>query len=352
MITQQPDGWYDAGCHRACSEQHTYEQGRCALAPKPAQPRPKISIGRVEPMEDGQPSIVLRSIPYAAWESLITVAKWVSRGKAYALDADPDIAPAYPDAAARRALGALHDAGLLDTAPTPAATEATEGWTQQNDGRWSLPFRGGYVNTPAHFTAEERARFAEALAEQRKPEPCEDCLAGVHGPNHHRKHLPAAPDTITDPAYLREQYAAAIRRWWDADDGGAEEIADAVLKVRDRHLQQLDPLYNQLAALRAVARGYCPACGRGDAAPTLDDWERERQRAEAAEALLKRYVDLAAITHKYPIQGGHDCLGENLTCAGCTLAEQAKKHIEQQRAPIGQPAPAAAATQATGGQDQ
>jgi DNA repair exonuclease SbcCD ATPase subunit len=39
-----------------------------------------------------------------------------------------------------------------------------------------------------------------------------------------------------------------------------------------------------LAALRQVARGYCPACGRGDAAPTVDDWERERQRAENAEA--------------------------------------------------------------------
>lgn len=37
----------------------------------------------------------------------------------------------------------------------------------------------------------------------------------------------------------------------------------------------------ELAALRAVARGYCPDCGRGDAAPTV--WERERQRAEQAE---------------------------------------------------------------------
>ncbi|GKQ35160.1 hypothetical protein [Streptomyces sp. A012304] len=45
--------------------------------------------------------------------------------------------------------------------------------------------------------------------------------------------------------------------------------------------------YNQLiadlAALRAVARGYCPACGRGDAAPTADDWEQQRQRADRAE---------------------------------------------------------------------
>jgi hypothetical protein len=42
----------------------------------------------------------------------------------------------------------------------------------------------------------------------------------------------------------------------------------------------------ELAALRQVARGYCPACGRGDAAPTVADWERERQRAEEAEGHL------------------------------------------------------------------
>lgn len=106
--------WHTVGCARDCSEQHTYTWGRCALAPDSARPEPTISIGRVETEADGQPGIVLRELPLSAWEALITVAKWVSRGKSMALDADPDIAPAYPDAAARRALGALHDAGLLD----------------------------------------------------------------------------------------------------------------------------------------------------------------------------------------------------------------------------------------------
>ncbi|MCM8552269.1 hypothetical protein [Streptomyces sp. STCH 565 A] len=113
----QPDAaadWHDAGCARDCSEQHTYAWGRCALAPESARPEPTISIGRVETEADGQPGIVLHSIPVTAWDALITVAKWVSRGKTMALEADPAIAPAYPDAAVRRALGALHDAGLLD----------------------------------------------------------------------------------------------------------------------------------------------------------------------------------------------------------------------------------------------
>ncbi|MFH8531561.1 hypothetical protein ACH4GE_24460 [Streptomyces tendae] len=117
--------WHAAGCARDCSEQHTYTWGRCALAPQSARPEPTISIGRVETEADGQPGIVLRSIPLTAWDALITVAKWVSRGKSMALDADPAIAPAYPDAAARRALGALHDAGLLDpTEPHLAAVQA------------------------------------------------------------------------------------------------------------------------------------------------------------------------------------------------------------------------------------
>ena len=57
------------------------------------------------------------------------------------------------------------------------------------------------------------------------------------------------PDTVTDPAYLRDLYAAAI---WERQNPGrhyadceyrwradAEADADAVLRVRDRHLEQL-----------------------------------------------------------------------------------------------------------------
>jgi hypothetical protein len=53
------------------------------------------------------------------------------------------------------------------------------------------------------------------------------------------------------------------------------QLADAI--------SALGKAETELAALRKVARGYCPACGRGDAAPTVEDWERERQRAEQAE---------------------------------------------------------------------
>lgn len=52
--------------------------------------------------------------------------------------------------------------------------------------------------------------------------------------------------------------------------------------------EELHRLRAELAALREVSRGYCPACGRGDAAPTVEDWEWERRRADRAEDELAR----------------------------------------------------------------
>ncbi|NUR04229.1 MAG: hypothetical protein HOY79_49335 [Streptomyces sp.] len=60
--------------------------------------------------------------------------------------------------------------------------------------------------------------------------------------------------------------------------------ADPELQQRlEAAIQALGAAETELAALRKVARGYCPACGRGDCAPTVQDWEAERQRAERAE---------------------------------------------------------------------
>lgn len=52
-------------------------------------------------------------------------------------------------------------------------------------------------------------------------------------------------------------------------------------------LSEYQKLTAELAALRAVARGYCPACGRGDAAPSVADWEQQKQRADQVEELLR-----------------------------------------------------------------
>lgn len=65
---------------------------------------------------------------------------------------------------------------------------------------------------------------------------------------------------------------------------------------------------NQLAALQAVARGYCPTCGRGDAGPTTEDWEQQRRRADHAEQRIK-----AALVLHQPMQRGPFTI-----CAHCS----------------------------------
>ena len=95
---------------------------------------------------------------------------------------------------------------------------------------------------------------------------------------------------------LRRRIAAAIR---DTPARYPDDIAAAVDAVVQPELGRLAALREQaeahvrtleaeLAALRVVSRGYCPTCGRGDAAPTVEHWERERDRAQQAEAAVTR----------------------------------------------------------------
>jgi hypothetical protein len=58
------------------------------------------------------------AVPREAFDVLVQVARYVSLGRR-AVDHQPDGKP-YPDAAARRALGALDDAGLLPAGGEPA----------------------------------------------------------------------------------------------------------------------------------------------------------------------------------------------------------------------------------------
>ncbi|MFJ3278488.1 hypothetical protein [Streptomyces halstedii] len=66
-------------------------------------------------------------VPLEAFDRLVRVAMWVSRGQAMAHIPDPSplIGARYPDAAARKALGALDDAGLLDTYREKASCRPT-----------------------------------------------------------------------------------------------------------------------------------------------------------------------------------------------------------------------------------
>jgi hypothetical protein len=99
---------------------------------------------------------------------------------------------------------------------------------------------------------------------------------------------PTEPDSILDPDWLRQQYAAVIRRWWDADDNGANEIATAVLRVRDRHLDQL----RQRLALADTELQQWAATESADAAAGS-----YAHRAETAEQQRDQYADALRRAH-------------------------------------------------------
>lgn len=108
--------------------------------------------------------------------------------------------------------------------------------------------------------------------------------------------------------------------------------ADRV-RLDDLTSDQLDQLYNDLDALRTIARGYCPDCGRGDAAPTVEDWEQQKQRADQLAGVLDEI--LRQFVHK-----GHP--GEPCLQTGWI----SEKTVARWRATLYTPA-APAATEAT-----
>jgi hypothetical protein len=143
----------------------------------------------------------------------------------------------------------------------------------------------------------------------------------------------------------------------------------------------------ELAALRAVARGYCPQCGRGDAAPTIEDWERERdergrleianralnnaareamERAERAEAAHAQTIDsmeavvrrarraeatIARIRALHTRTTVQTTSGPQAACSGCEADSMSAPWPCDTIAALDQPA-LAEATQTTDHQEQ
>jgi hypothetical protein len=65
--------------------------------------------------------------------------------------------------------------------------------------------------------------------------------------------------------------------------------------------------------------------------PEDDDPRVLRTRAEAAEGLLREFLEISGVTHKYPSAGGHDTIGVDGTCAGCELADRVRVFLEAGR---------------------
>jgi hypothetical protein len=118
---------------------------------------------------------------------------------------------------------------------------------------------------------------------------------------------------VNGPAGLRDRLANALRANACNGDCGSTEEACARKRIQpcvwehgvltevlgtpeviaDVALAALRPELDALAALRQVARGYCPHCGRGDAGITTDQWEQQRQRTDQAETAIARVRRLA-----------------------------------------------------------
>jgi hypothetical protein len=121
---------------------------------------------------------------------------------------------------------------------------------------------------------------------------------------------------------LVSEYNQLVTRLAEAE-ARAERVADPELRRQlDAAIAALGKAETELAALRAVARGYRPQCGRGDAAPTVTDWEAERQRADEAEAALAQ-VRLVAdlIDAGAPIVGSRQALAARLRDAAAGHAD-------------------------------
>ncbi|NUS83692.1 MAG: hypothetical protein HOY75_13335 [Streptomyces sp.] len=84
--------------------------------------------------------------------------------------------------------------------------------------------------------------------------------------------------TDTDQANRYDQLGPEARAL--VDDYDTIAIAEMLVAAKD-----------ELAALRQVARGYCPECGRGDAAPTVEDWQQQKQHADQLAAALTEALD-------------------------------------------------------------
>jgi hypothetical protein len=182
--------------------------------------------------------------------------------------------------------GALCHCPCHDDAPEPAATEAAA--TEATDGqpctrvatlyeRW-LAAGPPPLGTPmARWWDKRLAELHQVLSEQPRTTP--------NNPTTSSK-----PDTITDPEWLRQQYAAAIREHGLMHPDGRvftgdhDCCADAVLRVRDRHLTQL----RQRLALADAELQQRTAAEPADAAAGS-----YAGRAEEAEAVIERVRALA-----------------------------------------------------------
>lgn len=77
------------------------------------------------------------------------------------------------------------------------------------------------------------------------------------------------------------------------DKEGADLALQAAVRKAEEQRQRAEKAEAELTALKTIATGYCPECGRGDCSPTAQQWLDQRDRANTAEAAIARVRALA-----------------------------------------------------------
>ncbi|MDT0306851.1 hypothetical protein RM780_07725 [Streptomyces sp. DSM 44917] len=123
---------------------------------------------------------------------------------------------------------------------------------------------------------------------------------------------------------LREEIAEAIHATSICEGTNAAHCTGACDTAAAATLAFLAPARRgpELTEMRTTAR-----VGLGLHEAAHNEAERWRERAETAEALLRRASHLTETTHALRGQGGHDQLGPDLTCAGCALVSEIRTHL-------------------------
>ena len=201
-MTDQPD--FD-GCNSECRRKgaHTLRWGRCEHA---TPPEPTVSMSVVYTDHDGYPSIGFDSYTVQQLADLIEPALRTAvvrvghetEDRAHAIahaivhrndkpePTKPAACGAYQPPADPADSGLCARCGMYDYRHATQATEATDGWTRQDDGTWTMTVEGAIITAAPHWTAEMRTKFAAEWKRQHKPAPTswggETCACCGGGP--------------------------------------------------------------------------------------------------------------------------------------------------------------------------
>lgn len=105
---------------------------------------------------------------------------------------------------------------------------------------------------------------------------------------------------------------------------------EALRKLTEMAIE--DGSYGEAAPeMRPEIKGYCPECGRGDCAPSAEQWRDEQREAQMWKQLqrialmrISRVYGFASLYHEGECSAIHSSMSFNPKCWACRL----ERHLE------------------------